>query len=265
MKINLIANIDKVLIGFCYTAETEITIGREVGNTIAPLAVEGLSRRHAKIYVKDGKWILEDLGSMNGTFRQGQKIEGPVELNKHDMLQFGKFEVSVDDVDAAEAPVAPVAAPIAAKPPVAPAVVPVAPAAAEPVATPAAKPAEPAAPAPAQAAEKPAEPAATAAAAAPAASPTVKVGRPTLPGAKPAILKPGVKLPPKPVIGAGVKLPPRPTIGAGVKLPPKPTIGAGVKLPPKPVIGAGVKLPPKKPIAPIKPVSGPVADLTPVE
>ena len=60
MKINLIANIDKVLIGFCYTAETEITIGREVGNTIAPLAVEGLSRRHAKIYVKDGKWILEE-------------------------------------------------------------------------------------------------------------------------------------------------------------------------------------------------------------
>lgn len=85
MKINLIANIDKVLIGFCYTAETEITIGREVGNTIAPLAVEGLSRRHAKIYVKDGKWILEDLGSMNGTFRQGQKIEGPVELNKHEI------------------------------------------------------------------------------------------------------------------------------------------------------------------------------------
>ena len=237
MKINLIANIDKVLIGFCYTAETEITIGREVGNTIAPLAVEGLSRRHAKIYVKDGKWILEDLGSMNGTFRQGQKIEGPVELNKHDMLQFGKFEVSVDDVDAAEVPAAP--APVSAPAPA-------------PTPTPAPSPSPTPSPAPAPVA-------------APAASPTVKVGRPTLPGAKPAILKPGVKLPPKPVIGAGVKLPPRPTIGAGVKLPPKPTIGAGVKLPPKPVIGAGVKLPPKKPIAPIKPVSGPVADLTPVE
>jgi len=38
-----------------------------------------------------------------------------------------------------------------------------------------------------------------------------------------------------------------------------------VKLPPKPVIGAGIKLPPKKPISPIKPVAGPVADLTPVE
>lgn len=264
MKINLIANIDKVLIGFCYTAETEITIGREVGNTIAPLAVEGLSRRHAKIYVKDGKWILEDLGSMNGTFRQGQKIEGPVELNKHDMLQFGKFEVSVDDVDAAEVPAAPAAAPAPA-PVSAPAPAAAAPAASAPTPSPAPTPAPSPAPAPAPApspapVEKPAEPPT-----APAASPTVKVGRPTLPGAKPAILKPGVKLPPKPVIGAGVKLPPRPTIGAGVKLPPKPTIGAGVKLPPKPVIGAGVKLPPKKPIAPIKPVSGPVADLTPVE
>ena len=263
MKINLIANIDKVLIGFCYTAETEITIGREVGNTIAPLAVEGLSRRHAKIYVKDGKWILEDLGSMNGTFRQGQKIEGPVELNKHDMLQFGKFEVSVDDVDAAEVPAAPAAAPAPAPvsaPAPAPAPAPTPTPAPSPSPIPSPSPTPSPAPAPAAApAEQPA------AVAAPAASPTVKVGRPTLPGAKPAILKPGVKLPPKPVIGAGVKLPPRPTIGAGVKLPPKPTIGAGVKLPPKPVIGAGVKLPPKKPIAPIKPVSGPVADLTPVE
>ena len=261
MKINLIANIDKVLIGFCYTAETEITIGREVGNTIAPLAVEGLSRRHAKIYVKDGKWILEDLGSMNGTFRQGQKIEGPVELNKHDMLQFGKFEVSVDDVDAAEIPAAPAAAPAPAPAASAPAPSPVP--APTPAPTPAPAPSPTPAPAPAPSpapVEKPAEPPA-----APAASPTVKVGRPTLPGAKPAILKPGVKLPPKPVIGAGVKLPPRPTIGAGVKLPPKPTIGAGVKLPPKPVIGAGVKLPPKKPVPAIKPVSGPVADLTPVE
>ena len=217
MKINLIANIDKVLIGFCYTAETEITIGREVGNTIAPLAVEGLSRRHAKIYVKDGKWILEDLGSMNGTFRQGQKIEGPVELNKHDMLQFGKFEVSVDDVDAAEVPAAPAAAPAPA-----PVSAPAPAAAPAPTPTPAPSPS----PAPAPAAAPAEQPAAVAA---PAASPTVKVGRPTLPGAKPAILKPGVKLPPKPVIGAGVKLPP------------------------------------KKPIAPIKPVSGPVADLTPVE
>ena len=50
MKINLIANLKGVLIGLSYGSEKEITIGREVGNTIAPLAAEGLSRKHARIY-----------------------------------------------------------------------------------------------------------------------------------------------------------------------------------------------------------------------
>ena len=66
MKINLIANMNGVLIGLCYDSVTEITIGREVGNTIAPLASDGLSRKHARIFFKDGQWMLEDLGSTNG-------------------------------------------------------------------------------------------------------------------------------------------------------------------------------------------------------
>ncbi|MCR5414460.1 MAG: FHA domain-containing protein, partial [Kiritimatiellae bacterium] len=112
MNINLIANMNGVLIGLRYTAETEITIGREVGNTIAPLAADGLSRKHAKIYLKDGKWFVEDLGSTNGSYRQGQKLSGPAELSPRDMLQFGKFEVSVDEIGggaAAPAPAAPAA------------------------------------------------------------------------------------------------------------------------------------------------------------
>ena len=130
MKINLIANMNGVLIGLCYDSVTEITIGREVGNTIAPLASDGLSRKHARIFFKDGKWMLEDLGSTNGSYRQGEKVEGVIQLASRDMLQFGKFEVSVDEIvtDGAAAPAPAVAAaPASAAPaPVAPA--PVAPA-----------------------------------------------------------------------------------------------------------------------------------------
>lgn len=234
MKITLIANNNGSLLKLCFTSEKVIGIGRDIGNTIAPLSAEGVSRNHAKIFEKDGKWLLEDLGSMNGTYRLGQKVEGTVELAVRDMLQFGKFIVSVDEIEGDKA-VAPEAAPAAAVPPVADAIKP----AAESAAAPAVE-SEPAAPVAAPAVESaPAAPA--------AAAPTTALRRPQLPSMKP-----------------GLKLPPKPGLGAGLKLPPKPGLGAGLKLPPKPGLGAGLKLPPKAPAAPAAPADG-VAELTPVE
>jgi len=52
----------------------ELTIGRTPGNDIVIDNV-GVSRRHAVIRVQGGKAFLEDLGSANGTFVRGQKIE----------------------------------------------------------------------------------------------------------------------------------------------------------------------------------------------
>lgn len=232
MKITLIANNNGSLLKLCFTSEKVIGIGRDIGNTIAPLSAEGVSRNHAKIFEKDGKWYLEDLGSMNGTYRLGQKVEGTVELAVRDMLQFGKFIVSVDEIEGDKA-VAPEAAPAAAVPPVADAI------------KPAAAPAVESAPAPAAAPA--AEPAPAAVVAAAATTPTTALRRPQLPSMK-----------------SGLKLPPKPGLGAGLKLPPKPGLSAGLKLPPKPGLGAGLKLPPKAPAAPAAPADG-VAELTPVE
>ncbi len=134
MKINFIANVKETLVGLSYTSEKVITIGSEAGNTFSPLSVEGLSRRHAKIFEKDGKWMLEDLGSTNGTYRQGEKIEGAVELNVRDVLQLGKLKVTVDEIAAdgvasAEASAkAPETAPAAATAPAPTAAAPAAPA-----------------------------------------------------------------------------------------------------------------------------------------
>ncbi len=55
-------------------AAGEATIGRTPNNTII-IDNAGVSRRHAVIRLKGEKAILEDLGSANGTFIRGQKIQ----------------------------------------------------------------------------------------------------------------------------------------------------------------------------------------------
>lgn len=64
---------DKQL-GVFSLAGGEATIGRTPGNTII-IDNAGVSRRHAVIRVKGDKVVLEDLGSANGTFVRGQRIE----------------------------------------------------------------------------------------------------------------------------------------------------------------------------------------------
>ncbi len=284
MKITLIANMNSVLIGLTYDSVSEITIGREIGNTIAPLAADGLSRHHARIFFKEGRWFVEDLGSTNGTYRLGKPVSGVEELAERDMLQFGKFEVSVDAFDAGESAqesfVAPAPSPVPVAPvPVAPTSVPVNPSPVSPAPSPVSVAPSPAPVSPKPVSPKPIAPAAVApspVAPAPAPAPApvpasplssasglpgTAVRRPTLPGAKAAV-RPGLKLPPKPAMGTGVKLPPKPALGTGLKLPPKPALGSGVKLPPKKPLAPALK-----PVSPLEPVAElePVADLTPVE
>ena len=51
-----------------------ITIGRDAVNVIR-LEDNGVSRRHAQLSPADGKWIIEDLKSRNGTHVSGKQIE----------------------------------------------------------------------------------------------------------------------------------------------------------------------------------------------
>ncbi len=48
-----------------------------------------ISKRHARISFKDGKYLLEDLGSSNGTFVRGQSIQGQYELSNGDEIFLG--------------------------------------------------------------------------------------------------------------------------------------------------------------------------------
>ncbi|MGQ9529117.1 FHA domain-containing protein [Chloroflexus sp.] len=55
----------------------------------------GVSRRHARIVCRDGSYVLEDLGSSNGTFLNRQRVspDRPVPLHHGDEIQFGMLLV----------------------------------------------------------------------------------------------------------------------------------------------------------------------------
>jgi signal transduction histidine kinase/ActR/RegA family two-component response regulator len=71
-----------------YPVTTEVKLGRDQAATIQ-VAANDVSRRHAHIVKKaDGSVVVEDLGSRNGTFVNGERIERQI-LRHGDQLQLG--------------------------------------------------------------------------------------------------------------------------------------------------------------------------------
>jgi two-component system cell cycle response regulator len=71
----------------------EHIIGRAPDATIR-LEGPGISRHHARLVcLPDGTVDLEDLGSKNGTFVQGEPLEGPRKLRDGDKLQIGNATI----------------------------------------------------------------------------------------------------------------------------------------------------------------------------
>ncbi len=54
-----------------------------------PLTDTTVSRRHAELTPDEGRWYIRDLDSSNGTFVNGQPIEGRVELSPGDQIRCG--------------------------------------------------------------------------------------------------------------------------------------------------------------------------------
>ncbi len=72
--------------------EGEHVLGRDDGCLVRSRSVR-VSRRHAKITVRGGRAVLEDLGSRNGTSVGGRLIEGPIELAGGDTIGVGPEEI----------------------------------------------------------------------------------------------------------------------------------------------------------------------------
>jgi pSer/pThr/pTyr-binding forkhead associated (FHA) protein len=54
---------------------------------------EFASTMHAKIYQSEGRYYVEDLGSTNGTYVNGRRINSPTELRSGDTIKIGRTEM----------------------------------------------------------------------------------------------------------------------------------------------------------------------------
>jgi len=84
--------------------KNEIFVGRDLNNDIVINDPE-ISRRHARMFSQGTGYVLEDLGSTNGSFVNGQRLMGPHNLRPGDVVTFGErlslvFESSEFDQDA---------------------------------------------------------------------------------------------------------------------------------------------------------------------
>jgi pSer/pThr/pTyr-binding forkhead associated (FHA) protein len=66
-----------------------VLIGRANDSTLV-LEDDYASTRHARISLQDGAWVVEDLGSTNGSYLGQRKIDGPVQLEPGVPLRIGK-------------------------------------------------------------------------------------------------------------------------------------------------------------------------------
>ncbi len=71
----------------------ELKIGRQEGQNDLVLAEGGVSRRHSRFFVDGGKVMVEDVGSANGTFVDGQRITGMTVLTPKSTVLLGDYEL----------------------------------------------------------------------------------------------------------------------------------------------------------------------------
>lgn len=69
--------------------EAPITIGRADSSTLV-LADDYVSTHHARLVPRDGAWVLEDLGSTNGTFLDRARVTAPTPVPVGVPIRIGK-------------------------------------------------------------------------------------------------------------------------------------------------------------------------------
>jgi pSer/pThr/pTyr-binding forkhead associated (FHA) protein len=66
----------------------EVTIGRKNNNMLV-LDDVYVSGYHARVFIRNNEYVLEDLGSTNGTLLNDQSISGKVYLHSGDEIRIG--------------------------------------------------------------------------------------------------------------------------------------------------------------------------------
>ncbi len=81
-------------------------VGRQDGCQLQ-IRSSQVSRKHCELFEQDGRLIVKDLGSSNGTFVNGEKVEGEQTLSDGDELSIGSVTFRVAGGTASPADTAP--------------------------------------------------------------------------------------------------------------------------------------------------------------
>ena len=82
-------------VGSAFALDTITSIGRDVNNAIVvedPFA----SGEHAVLTFRGRAWYVEDLGSTNGTYRNGHPVDGVSAITFGDELQVGQVRMRLE-------------------------------------------------------------------------------------------------------------------------------------------------------------------------
>lgn len=77
-----------------FNKEPEIVFGRKEGCDVV-LNDPKMSGEHCGIFYEDGKYILEDFDSTNGTYVNTTKVKGEIDLNNGDTILIGASRITV--------------------------------------------------------------------------------------------------------------------------------------------------------------------------
>src|SRR5580704_1148583 len=83
--------------------KNEINVGRVQGNDLM-LPKGNVSKHHARLLFRDGRFIVTDLKSTNGTYVNGRKIAQATIVREGDKIYIGDFVLRLDSASAAQAP-----------------------------------------------------------------------------------------------------------------------------------------------------------------
>jgi pSer/pThr/pTyr-binding forkhead associated (FHA) protein len=75
--------------GAVFPLGAEITVGRDPASTITIDGDTFVSSLHLRIYEVDGQAMVEDMGSTNGSFHNGTRLNGAHLLHPGDRIQVG--------------------------------------------------------------------------------------------------------------------------------------------------------------------------------
>jgi pSer/pThr/pTyr-binding forkhead associated (FHA) protein len=67
----------------------DAVVGRDDGSAVA-MDEDTVSARHAAFRFERGRWLIEDLGSTNGTYVNRRRVTGKQPLSLGDEVQFGR-------------------------------------------------------------------------------------------------------------------------------------------------------------------------------